>query len=156
MHRAQCKITLNVYLGSRITSNDSLRSQSLVHTSLLSEVGHRSNLSIRPNPDGRINQQQYQLFPLPWFGLVGLKSGTGEPVLGHKGCGNVSLVVNNHCCFSMKYWETGDIYPTPLQYWNYCNTPAHWACLIASMLGSTTDLFSFIFMVQMLLPILPF
>ena len=27
------------------------------------------------------------------------------------------------------------IYPTPLQYWNYFNTQAHWACLIASPLG---------------------
>ena len=28
------------------------------------------------------------------------------------------------------------IYPMPLQYWNYCNTQAQWACLIASTLGS--------------------
>ena len=41
-------------------------------------------------------QQQYQLFPLPWFGWVGLKLGQGEPVLGDKDCGNVSLVVNDY------------------------------------------------------------
>ena len=41
-------------------------------------------------------QQQYQLFPLPWFGLTGLKVGVGEPVLGHKDCGDVSLVVNDY------------------------------------------------------------
>ena len=28
------------------------------------------------------------------------------------------------------------IYPAPLQFWNYCNTQAHWACLIVSMHGS--------------------
>ena len=43
-----------------------------------------------------MKKQQYLYFPLPWFGLVGLKSGTGEPVLGHKGCENVSLVVNDY------------------------------------------------------------
>ena len=40
-------------------------------------------------------KQQYQLFPLPWFGWVGLESGVGEPVLGHKDLENVSLVVND-------------------------------------------------------------
>ena len=30
-------------------------------------------------------EQQYQYFPLPWFGLVGLVSGTVEPVLYHRG-----------------------------------------------------------------------
>ena len=43
------------------------------------------------------NEQQYRLFPLPVVGLVGLRSGTGEPVLGHKDYGNVSLVVNDYC-----------------------------------------------------------
>ena len=43
-----------------------------------------------------LNQQQYQLFPLPWFGLVGLILGQGEPVLGHKDCWDVSLVVNDY------------------------------------------------------------
>ena len=43
------------------------------------------------------HKQQYQLFPLPVVGLTGLKSGTGEPVLGHKDFENVSLVVNDVC-----------------------------------------------------------
>ena len=41
-------------------------------------------------------EQQYILFPLPVVGLVGLECGVGEPVLGHKDCGNVSLVVNDY------------------------------------------------------------
>ena len=41
-------------------------------------------------------EQQYLYFPLPWFGWTGLNSGTREPVLGHKDCGNVSLVVNDY------------------------------------------------------------
>ena len=41
-------------------------------------------------------KQQYQLFPLPHIGWIGLKSGTGEPVLGYKNCENVSLVVNDY------------------------------------------------------------
>ena len=40
------------------------------------------------------SQQQYQSFPLPWFGLTGLKSGQTELVLGHKKYEIVSLVVN--------------------------------------------------------------
>ena len=43
-----------------------------------------------------IRQQQYQSFPLPWFGLVGLVSGTRELVLGHKDSEIVSLVVNSY------------------------------------------------------------
>ena len=42
------------------------------------------------------NQQQYQSFPLPCFGLTGLISGQTEPVSGHKDYGNVSLVVNGY------------------------------------------------------------
>ena len=41
-------------------------------------------------------QQQYRLFPLPHNGLTGLEVGVGDPVLGHKDCGNVSLVVNDY------------------------------------------------------------
>ena len=47
------------------------------------------------------SQQQYRLFPLPVVGLVGLKSGVEEPVLGHKKGGNVSLVVNDYYFESM-------------------------------------------------------
>ena len=43
-----------------------------------------------------IIQQQYILFPLPHIGWVGLELGQGEPVSGHKNCGNVSLVVNDY------------------------------------------------------------
>ena len=32
------------------------------------------------------NEQQYQSFPLPWFGLTGLNVGVTKPVLGHKDC----------------------------------------------------------------------
>ena len=39
-------------------------------------------------------KQQYQSFPLPWFGLTGWLSGTSKPVLGHKKYEIVSLVVN--------------------------------------------------------------
>ena len=41
-------------------------------------------------------QQQYWLFPLPHNGLTGLECGVKEPVLGHKDCENVSLVVNDY------------------------------------------------------------
>ena len=41
-------------------------------------------------------EQQYLLFPLPWFGLVGLEVGVTEPVLGHKKYEIVSLVVNGY------------------------------------------------------------
>ena len=41
-------------------------------------------------------KQQYLLFTLPVVGLTGLKSGTGEPVLGHKKYEIVSLVVNDY------------------------------------------------------------
>ena len=41
-------------------------------------------------------QQQYQSFPLSCFGLTGLISGQTEPVLGHKECEIVSLVVNDY------------------------------------------------------------
>ena len=52
------------------------------------------------SPDGKTsgnNEQQYRLFPLPVVGWVGLELGQGEPVLGHKNCWNVSLVVNDYC-----------------------------------------------------------
>ena len=32
------------------------------------------------------------------------------------------------------------IYHIPLQYWNYCNTQANWACLIASTLSSISTI----------------
>ena len=43
-------------------------------------------------------EQQYQSFPLSWFGWVGLMSGTSKPVLGHKNFEIVSLVVNEYRC----------------------------------------------------------
>ena len=41
-------------------------------------------------------QQQYQSFPLPCFGLTGLKLGQTEPVLGHNKYEIVSLAVNDY------------------------------------------------------------
>ena len=41
-------------------------------------------------------QQQYQSFPLPWFGLTGWILGQTEPVLGHKKYEIVLLVVNDY------------------------------------------------------------
>ena len=51
-------------------------------------------------------QQQYLYFPLPVVGLTGLKSGQGEPVLEHKDCGNVSLVVNDYTRISQRRLQT--------------------------------------------------
>ena len=42
------------------------------------------------------DKQQYQSFPLPWFGLVGLEVGVTEPVLGHRKYEIVLLVVNDY------------------------------------------------------------
>ena len=36
------------------------------------------------------------LFRYGFYALTGWLSGTREPVLGHKNCGNVSLVVNDY------------------------------------------------------------